>query len=591
MWSFRGNACDIPTDCPHRERGRLDRRLAAVRADRRVPLRRRRLLAEVAARRRRRPVARRHRRQHQPDARAARAGRARSPSSTARPAGATPRCIVPWELYRAYGDVAGPRRAVADDGALAGPRRADGPRAAAPRPGRRAGPSRRRTSGTCGTPASTGASGWSPGEEIDDFRAFVAADKGDVATAYFAHSARPDGPDRRGARPGRRRRPVRRAGRAASATAWQAEYLDADGPADARTPRPTTCGRWPSTWCPTSCAPAVADRLVELIRKAGHPPRHRLPGHAVPAAGARRHRPPRRRLRAAAPGQRAVVAGHGRPRRHDGVGALERRRRRRRAARVAQPLLQGRGRSRSCTATSPGIELVEPAYRRFRVRPRPGGGLTSRRGGARVAVRPDRVGLAARRRRVRSCASSSPPAPRPRSSCPTAPRHRRPRRAHLHARRTAMTAETTEWAGPARFLPPPEPTRRDDGVRHYVGAHLRGRLRLPAAAAGPVGAGRRDAGAAGRLDPRRRLDVRRPAVPARDAAAEPGVRRAARRRARRRDHRLPARAGGAVPGAAARRQGGRSGTCGRTPTSSASRPSGSASWGSRPVATSPRSSA
>jgi hypothetical protein len=27
-----------------------------------------------------------------------------------------------------------------------------------------------------------------------------------------------------------------------------------------------------------------------------------------------------------------------------------------------------------------------------------------------------------------------------------------------------MTAETTEWAGPARFLPPHEPTRRDDGV-------------------------------------------------------------------------------------------------------------------------------
>jgi acetyl esterase/lipase len=33
-----------------------------------------------------------------------------------------------------------------------------------------------------------------------------------------------------------------------------------------------------------------------------------------------------------------------------------------------------------------------------------------------------------------------------------------------------MSAETTEWAGPVRFLPPPEPIRRDDGVRHYVGA-------------------------------------------------------------------------------------------------------------------------
>jgi acetyl esterase/lipase len=33
-----------------------------------------------------------------------------------------------------------------------------------------------------------------------------------------------------------------------------------------------------------------------------------------------------------------------------------------------------------------------------------------------------------------------------------------------------VTAETTEWAGPVRYLPPPEPVRRDDGVRHYVGA-------------------------------------------------------------------------------------------------------------------------
>ena len=31
-----------------------------------------------------------------------------------------------------------------------------------------------------------------------------------------------------------------------------------------------------------------------------------------------------------------------------------------------------------------------------------------------------------------------------------------------------MTTET-EWAGPARFLPPPEPARRDDGARHFSG--------------------------------------------------------------------------------------------------------------------------
>ena len=31
-----------------------------------------------------------------------------------------------------------------------------------------------------------------------------------------------------------------------------------------------------------------------------------------------------------------------------------------------------------------------------------------------------------------------------------------------------MTA-TTEWAGPARFLPPHEPTTREDGARHHSG--------------------------------------------------------------------------------------------------------------------------
>ncbi|MGY1808631.1 alpha/beta hydrolase fold domain-containing protein [Blastococcus sp. SYSU D00669] len=32
-----------------------------------------------------------------------------------------------------------------------------------------------------------------------------------------------------------------------------------------------------------------------------------------------------------------------------------------------------------------------------------------------------------------------------------------------------MTAETTEWAGPARFLPPHEPVEREDGALHHSG--------------------------------------------------------------------------------------------------------------------------
>ena len=84
---------------------RLDRRLAAVRPDRRLPLRRGRLLDQVAARRRRRPVARRHDRQHEPRRRAARAATARSPFLNGSAGWGDAAVIVPWELYRAYGDI------------------------------------------------------------------------------------------------------------------------------------------------------------------------------------------------------------------------------------------------------------------------------------------------------------------------------------------------------------------------------------------------------------------------------------------------------------------------------------------------------
>lgn len=31
------------------------------------------------------------------------------------------------------------------------------------------------------------------------------------------------------------------------------------------------------------------------------------------------------------------------------------------------------------------------------------------------------------------------------------------------------TTETVEWTGPTRYLPPPEPAQREDGVLHYSG--------------------------------------------------------------------------------------------------------------------------
>ena len=72
-----------------------------------------------------------------------------------------------------------------------------------------------------------------------------------------------------------------------------------------------------------------------------HAPGHRFPGHALPAARAGRHRTPRRRLPAPPAGHAALVALHGRVRSHDGLGALGRGRCAGLLVRLAQPLQQG----------------------------------------------------------------------------------------------------------------------------------------------------------------------------------------------------------------------------------------------------------
>ena len=128
--------------------------------------------------------------------------------------------IVPWEIYRAYGDRPPARGAVAVDGRVARLRRALGARARAIPIAQRAGPSRLPTSGTCGTSGFHWGEWLEPGEDLkgaEEFEAFRRSDKADVATAYFAHSARLMAPDRPGDRPRRRGRPLRGAGRAASA--------------------------------------------------------------------------------------------------------------------------------------------------------------------------------------------------------------------------------------------------------------------------------------------------------------------------------------------------------------------------------------
>ena len=125
-----------PDRLPAPRARRLDRRLADLRADRRVPLRRRRLLHQVAARPGRRPVARRHAREHRARARRPRAGLAdRAPERLGRLGRrGRARAVGALSGVRRRG---GARRDLAGDGGLARPRRADGARAPPPGPGRR----------------------------------------------------------------------------------------------------------------------------------------------------------------------------------------------------------------------------------------------------------------------------------------------------------------------------------------------------------------------------------------------------------------------------------------------------------------------
>ena len=162
VWSLRGNACDVPTDCPTRERAgwtgdwQLFVPTAAFLYD----------VAgfshQVAARPGRRADGRGPGRQPRPEpARGVRG----------RPAGRDERLrrLGRRRRDRAVGDLPRlrrrppARRAVAVDGGVAGVRRArrgSGPASRPRSPGR---PSRVRTSAACGTPDFTSASGSSPG--------------------------------------------------------------------------------------------------------------------------------------------------------------------------------------------------------------------------------------------------------------------------------------------------------------------------------------------------------------------------------------------------------------------------------------------
>ena len=404
VWSLRGNVCDIPTDCPTRERAgwtgdwQIFVPTAAFLYD--VAGFTTKWLRDLAAEQWSSGLV---------------ANLAPSPPSESEggflaamngSAGwGDAAVIVPWEIYRAYGD----RRLLEEqwpsmvawlsyvEKAAAGARHPDrAARRPAPLPHERY----------------LWDSGfhWGewlvPGEDLkgpEEFEAFRNADKSDVATAYFAHSARlmsqiaaVIGRSAEAARYGELAERVR--------DAWRTEFIGADGRLHPDT-QANHVRALAFDLVPTELRADAADAAGRARPSRRHPSRHRVPGHAIPAARARRHRPPRRRVRAAVHGHDAVVAVHDRARRHDGVGALGRCATRRNAVRIAQPLLEGSGR------LVPAPERRRhPAARRGRRRGLPAlsGRTVARRrhhvgaGRARQPVRADRVVVAAFWGRVRA---------------------------------------------------------------------------------------------------------------------------------------------------------------------------------------------
>jgi len=268
VWSLRGNACDIPTDCPTRER-------AAWTGDWQIFVPTAAFLYDVAGFSTKwlRDLA------AEQWASGVVANLAPSPPSESErgflaelngSAGwGDAAVIVPWEIYRAYGE----RRLLVEqwpsmvawlsyvEGAAAGRRH---PERAARRPEAAVHERYLWDSGFH----------WGewlvPGEDLKgahEFEAFRRGDKADVATAYFAHSARLmsqiAGALGRGA-------DARRYGELADRVrdAWRAEFIGADGRLVPDT-QANHVRALAFELVPASLLAGVAARLVELIRAAG----------------------------------------------------------------------------------------------------------------------------------------------------------------------------------------------------------------------------------------------------------------------------------------------------------------------------------
>ncbi|WP_233495989.1 family 78 glycoside hydrolase catalytic domain [Geodermatophilus sp. TF02-6] len=372
VWSFRDNACDIPTDCPHRERHgwtgdwQLFAPTAAFLYD--VAGFSTKWLRDVAA-------------DQWPD------GTIANVSPTPRDEGregpiaflngsagwGDAAVIVPEEVYRAYADVQlleemWPTMVGWLDRTERIAREQRHPARAERRP----------------EPAPHEEYLWDsgfhwgewlePGDDTAaDLDAFAKADKGDVATAYFARSARLMA--RIAQILGKEADADRYAGLADEVrAAWQAEYLHADGRLTPDT-QATHVRALAFDLVPDELRPAVAERLVELIRKADT---HLGTGflatpYLLPVLADTGHLDVAYELllQDTEPSW-LVMIDRGATTVWEHWNGVD-------ADGVPHDSLNHYSKGAVVSFLhryTAGIEPVEPAYRRFRVRPRPGGGLT-----------------------------------------------------------------------------------------------------------------------------------------------------------------------------------------------------------------------
>ena len=279
VWSFRDNACDIPTDCPHRERSGWTGDWQVFVPERGLPLRRRRASRQVAPRPRGRAAARRPACPTTPPIpRRAEAldNDDRPVRSRARPAGATPSSSSRGSCTGVYGDDDVLAELWPTMVRLARLRRAAGPDEPPPR-GPSAGRSPRRTRRSSGTPASTGASGCEPGGPASrggqPTRATSPPPSSTTPPRSWPGSAGCSGTTTTPTRYGELARP--RARRLASRVRRRRRIAHAGHPGQPR-PRPRLRPR-----ARRAARARPPTRLVELIRAGRDPPRHRLPRHAA----------------------------------------------------------------------------------------------------------------------------------------------------------------------------------------------------------------------------------------------------------------------------------------------------------------------